>query len=357
MGEKPVTIGRDSHLDIVLPGTDVSRLHVLASLVDGSVVVEDLGSMNGTFIDGRRITTRDLLPVGSLLRIGDHIFRCERCSRREMERAVQERRDLERATGYVRSLLEEPLTDGPIRTEWIFQPSARLGGDAFGYTQLGPRTFAIYLFDVCGHGVGAAMHSVSVLNVLRQRALPGTDFANPVEVLTSLNAMFQMDRHGDQYLTMWYGVYDIINRTMTYASAGHHPGYLVAPDRSAALPLRTSGLIIGALPDVGFTSAVAPVPPGARLYLFSDGIFEVVSEGRLWSLDEFVKLLHEPTSAATGESDDLRDSQGDVPLGSVRGRRLAADRYLPVTPRAYASRMPTRESRSWKWKLRVSRTG
>ena len=85
--------------------------------------------------------------------------------------------------------------------------------------------FAIYLIDVCGHGVSAAMHSVSVLNVLRQHALPATDFKDPVQVLSALNVMFQMDRHDDQYFTMWYGVYDTRERTLTHASAGHHPGY------------------------------------------------------------------------------------------------------------------------------------
>ena len=305
LGEAPITVGRDRHLDIVLADTDVSRLHLLASVVDGAVIIEDLGSTNGTFIDGRRITRRAVLPIGSLLRIGDHVFRCQRCSPREMERSVQEQRDLERAANYVRSLLPEPVRDGPIHTEWIFRPSARLGGDAFGYNQLNSQTFAIYLFDVCGHGVGAAVHSVSVLNVLREGALPQADLANPVEVLTSLNAMFQMDRHDDRYLTMWYGVYDAVNRTITYGSAGHHPGYLVPPDRSPALPLQTSGLMIGALSDTTFTSAVARVAPDARLYLFSDGIFEVASAGRQWRLEEFAKLLHEPLIAGTSECQRL----------------------------------------------------
>ena len=124
------------------------------------------------------------------------------------ERAVGQQRDLERAANYVQSLLAQPIDEGPLRTEWMFRPSARLGGDAFGCDRLDGQTFAVYLFDVCGHGIGAAMHSVSVLNVLRQRAVPGADLRNPREVLTSLNAMFQMDSHDGQYFTMWYGVYD-----------------------------------------------------------------------------------------------------------------------------------------------------
>jgi serine phosphatase RsbU (regulator of sigma subunit) len=300
-----VTAGRDPHLDIVLSDNKISRLHALISVIDGTVVVEDLGSTNGTFVDGGRIEKRAPLPIGSLLRIGVHTFRCERSTRDDAERAERQHRDLERAASYVVSLLPAPVSDGPVRTEWILQPSARLGGDAFGYEQLDPRTHLIYLLDASGHGVGAAMYSVSVLNVLRQRALPRTAFKNPIQVLASLNAMFQMDRHDDQYFTMWYGVYDTVDRTLTYASAGHHPAYLVPSDRRAALPLKTPGLVIGAMPDARFTAAKAHVPAGSSLYLFSDGVFEILTKDRQWRLDDFVPLLVEPALPGASECQRL----------------------------------------------------
>ena len=46
------------------------------------------------------------------------------------------------------------------------------------------------------------MHSVTVLNVLRQRALPNVDFRNPSEVLANLNDMFQMDSHNGLLFTI-----------------------------------------------------------------------------------------------------------------------------------------------------------
>ena len=93
------------------------------------------------------------------------------------------------------------------------------------------------------------MHSVTVLNVLRQRALPSVDFENPAEVLSSLNARFQMDGHSGMYFTMWYGVYHTGDRSLVYGSAGHHPAYLVPADRTAAHPLGTPALMIGVIPD------------------------------------------------------------------------------------------------------------
>ncbi len=95
-------------------------------------------------------------------------------------------------------------------------PSLELGGDAFGYHWLDPEHFAMYLLDVCGHGVKAACcFSISAINVLRnQISAPRPNFLSPAEVLAGLNSAFQMDRHNGMYFTMWYGVYDKENRRL-----------------------------------------------------------------------------------------------------------------------------------------------
>jgi serine phosphatase RsbU (regulator of sigma subunit) len=301
LAERPVIAGRDPNLDIVLTDGGVSRLHCSVSVVNGEATVEDLGSTNGTFVDGRRIVRRAPLPVGSLLQIGEHLLRCERSSRRDLDRADEQFRDIQRAASYVQSLLPPPLSEGAIRTEWLLQPSARLGGDAFGYGSLDAHRFSLYLIDVSGHGVGAAMLSVSVLNVLREHALRDTDFTDPIQVLSTLNGMFQMERHNDQYFTMWYGVYDARDRMLTYATAGHHAGYLVSPARDDARPLRTSGSVIGAMADARFHAAATHIEAGSMLYLFSDGVFEIRTPERQWRLADFVPLLTRPMAADRNE--------------------------------------------------------
>jgi sigma-B regulation protein RsbU (phosphoserine phosphatase) len=106
--------------------------------------------------------------------------------------------ELTKAAGYVRSLLPPPLT-GKVETEWCFQPSDQLGGDAFGYHWIDEDHFAIYLLDVCGHGVGAALLSVSVLNALRAQTLPGVDSRQPEKVLAALNRAFWMENQKFPY--------------------------------------------------------------------------------------------------------------------------------------------------------------
>ena len=101
----------------------------------------------------------------------------------------------------MRTILPEPITEGPIRTDWRFIPSTSLGGDAFGYHMVDENHFAIYLIDVSGHGVGAALLSVSVMNVLRSQSLPNTDFKDPEQVLGALNIAFPGEENNDMFFT------------------------------------------------------------------------------------------------------------------------------------------------------------
>jgi serine phosphatase RsbU (regulator of sigma subunit) len=304
----PVMIGRNERQTLVFANdTEVSRIHARVSLVDGSVVAEDLGSTNGTFIDSERITTPVMLREGSVIQVGQQMLKYERRSQRDVARLQALDRDLHKASNYLFSMLPAPVETGPVLAEWNLVPSTQLGGDALGYYWVDPDTFAFYLMDVSGHGVGAAMHSVAVINMLRQRALANVDFGDPAEVLANLNTRFQMQSHGDMYFTMWYGVYRPSDRTLRYASAGHHPAYLVPSDRGSAHPLGiTPALMIGALPDVTYRVHQATVPPGAAVYLFSDGVFEIVAtDGRLWTLSDLVPHLIEPRRPGVSEPERL----------------------------------------------------
>ena len=306
LGTAPLTIGREAGLAVVLADTQVSRRHARVRLVDGEAVIEDLGSTNGTFLNGQRLAAAVTWKEGSVARIGSHALTHERRSRAEVERSSALENDLRRASSYVSSLLPAPLTDGPVHADWRFVPSAQLGGDAFGYFWLDPATFVFYLVDVSGHGVGSAMHSVTVLNVLRQRALPGVDFSNPADVLTSLNNRFHMASHDGLFFTIWCGVYSTPERRLRYASAGHHVSYLVSADRRQIDALGQPALMIGAISEADYEVNEVTVAPGSSLYVFSDGIFEIVTaDGTRWSLTDFEPLLQHPSLPGIPEPERL----------------------------------------------------
>lgn len=220
-----------------------------------------------------------------------------------MKRLVDELRE---AAAYVTSLLPAPVKTGSLKTDWRFIPSTSLGGDTFGYHWLDEDHFALYLLDVCGHGVGAALLSVSVMNVLLSQSLPKTDFREPDQVLTGLNNSFQMDTH-NMYFTMWYGVYNRRTRKLAYSSGGHPPALLFSgPSAPAAEQLQTKNLVVGGMPGIQYTQASVEIKPASRLFLYSDGVYEITKpDGVLWRLEEFVAFMGSPSNPGESVMDRL----------------------------------------------------
>lgn len=205
------------------------------------------------------------------------------------QKQVQE--DLDQAAAYMQSFLPMPET-GPVSTSWAYIPSSSLGGDAFGYHWIDSDHFVLYLLDVCGHGVGSALLSMTVMNVITTSLLKA-DLRKPAEVLKALNKAFPMEDHGGRFFTMWYGVYEKSTQTLTYSTAGHPPALLRQPGE-AIEELKTEGFIIGGLPDSEFEQASKRIAPGSTLYVYSDGVFELdTPQGVVRSLPEFVRDLDE----------------------------------------------------------------
>jgi len=230
-------------------------------------------------------------------------------SRDALERAhnrlLQELRDAER---YVLAILPTPIAD-PFAIDWRFVPSTELGGDSFGYHWIDSEHFALYLLDVCGHGVGAALLSVTVVNTLRSGALMNTDFRVPEAVLGSLNQAFQMERQHNLYFTIWYGVYNRPTGRLRYASAGHPPPILVTgtgEQRGESKPLAGRGIPVGLMQTVVYDSQECTLTGPARLFLFSDGAFEIMRpDGSTMEFEAFEEVLTRATPGGASELDTL----------------------------------------------------
>jgi sigma-B regulation protein RsbU (phosphoserine phosphatase) len=240
--------------------------------------------------------------------------------------------DLATAAHYVRSLLPPPQTTAGIRADWRFIPSASLGGDAFGYHDLDPDHFAVYLLDVCGHGVGAALLSVSALSAIRSQALP-VDFRDPAAVLGALNRAFPMERHNEMFFTAWYGAFHRPTGRLRWAGGGHPPALLLAGDNSPPKLLESEGPLVGAVEGVDYTAAEVAVPAGSRLFVYSDGAFEIsLTDGSMWPFAEFVATLSREVAAGAESGLSAGKHQGNQPaspldclLGRIRDLSGRAD--------------------------------
>jgi sigma-B regulation protein RsbU (phosphoserine phosphatase) len=205
--------------------------------------------------------------------------------------------ELNEAAEYVFSLLPEPMT-GDVRIDWTFIPSTSLGGDSFGYNWLDEDNLAIYLLDVAGHGVGAALLSVSAIEALRTQTLPRTNFKDPADVLTRLNHTFKMQEHNHKFFTVWYGVFNRKTRELIYATGGHPPATLIHGDSRDNVEiemLNTTGPMIGAIDTAHYANATVTVKAFNHLYVYSDGTFEIIKpDDTIWTFSEFIELLSTP---------------------------------------------------------------
>jgi sigma-B regulation protein RsbU (phosphoserine phosphatase) len=207
----------------------------------------------------------------------------------ESERRLAD--EVAEAAKYVKSLLPKTLDKGPVKIDWRFVPSTQLAGDAFGYHWLDDKRLAVYLLDVSGHGVGSALLAVTVLNALSHKALPDTDFGNPSAVMTGLNSIFSMDRHGGKFFTIWYGIIDLAKRQLIFSGGGHPPA-LFKCDSTPVRELETQGPIIGLPMMMDFPNVTVDIPGTASLLLYSDGAVEIAKpDGEMSSQDDFTRFV------------------------------------------------------------------
>jgi sigma-B regulation protein RsbU (phosphoserine phosphatase) len=162
--------------------------------------------------------------------------------------------------------------------------------------------------------------SVTAINVLRSGALANTDFRQPGTLLSSLNEAFQMETQNNMYFTIWYGVFQVSTRQLRYSSAGHPPAILV--QAGTATPettlLQVKSMVLGGMPGTTYREEACTLNPGDRLFLLSDGTYEVDNPGggRL-DFGEFVQFTAQSTTTG-GELEKIlawvRSLNGEGPL-------------------------------------------
>ena len=302
VGRAPLTIGRMPPCDLVLDDTQASRAHARVHLAGDQLVVTDLGSTNGTFADGQRVIGSRTLEHGATLRIGTTLLAYERRTRRELEIAAALERDTREASSYVQSLLPEPVREGPVQTEWLFLPCAQLGGSGFGTGAAHGARVSMFMLGVAGHGTSAAMQSVAVMSVLRQRTLPDADFDDPGSVLERLSAT--AETVPSLPYTLWYGAFDPHTRELAYASAGHTPALLQVRGRDTLVQLATDGPAIGMARGHAFVTARIAVPPSAALVLLGDGVADALEQHG----------MDDPVAFLTGAVLEAADAGPPTPL-------------------------------------------
>jgi len=172
---------------------------------------------------------------------------------------------------------------GALRIAHAFHPCDDLAGDAVGIVPLTPDRLALYLLDVSGHGVGAALLSFTLTHLLSPAAGgailtedtgSGPVVVPPSRVAERLNRQFPMDRTR-QYFTLVYGVIDPLTGRFDYVTAGH-PSPIKLPGGGVPFAVEGAGLPIGMLDEAAYDDVTLTLEPGDRLYFYTDGVIEAL---------------------------------------------------------------------------------
>jgi sigma-B regulation protein RsbU (phosphoserine phosphatase) len=217
--------------------------------------------------------------------------------------------DLAAAAEIQKSLLPHKIdSTANLSIAWKFKPCEHTGGDIFNMFQLDDDHWALYMLDVSGHGVQAAMVTVSVAQFLQPNSgqlLKGSSKAakatsqirTPAEVLTALDDEFPFERFNN-FFTITYMTINTKSGDLRYSNAGHPHSILVRRDGHLEL-LSKGGPAIG-MGDFHllngqterFGEGHQQLNPGDKLFVYTDGIIEYQKPGgEFYGTERFCETL------------------------------------------------------------------
>jgi sigma-B regulation protein RsbU (phosphoserine phosphatase) len=224
--------------------------------------------------------------------------------------------DLAAAAQIQKSLLPAKIDSAAnLSIAWKFKPCEHTGGDIFNMFQLDDDHWALYMLDVSGHGVQAAMITVSVAQFLQpnsghlfrpnfnQSDTPA-QIRTPAEVLTALDDEFPFERFNN-FFTITFMIINTRTGDLSYSNAGHPHSIVMHQDGTLEL-LTKGGPAIGMgdfhlLSGQGerFEEGRPQLKPGDKLFVYTDGIIEYQHpNGEFFGTERFCETLQ----ALQGES-------------------------------------------------------
>jgi sigma-B regulation protein RsbU (phosphoserine phosphatase) len=185
-------------------------------------------------------------------------------------------RDLKSAAAIQKSLLPDksPAIEN-IRVAWTFEPCEQIGGDIFNIHHMDERNVGLYMLDVCGHGLPAALISVAVSQFLNSTdGLLGNncELLSPDIVLNKLDRSFPFERFGS-FFSIIYMTIDLKDGRLDYSCAGHPSPILMRSDGTMDF-LNQRGPIIGFGSETPFGQSSIQLQDGDRVVLYTDGLLE-----------------------------------------------------------------------------------
>jgi serine phosphatase RsbU (regulator of sigma subunit) len=194
-----------------------------------------------------------------------------------------------------RGLLPQELPTMPgIQLAARNLPCDDSGGDYYDCWQLDADRVGFVVGDATGHGIGAAIIATTARALLRA-LVQSIDKSNSAELFGQLNDLAEADFTQGRFMTLFFGVYDRRDRTVTYVSAGHAPpALLYRQDGRAVEMLEATGLPIGICAGMPYEQCTTrPLAAGDFVLVLTDGVHEAQSVmEEFFGEARFLELVH-----------------------------------------------------------------
>ncbi|MBQ6274967.1 MAG: SpoIIE family protein phosphatase [Oscillospiraceae bacterium] len=191
-------------------------------------------------------------------------------------------------------------------------PAREVGGDFYDFFLIDEDHLCLVMADVSGKGIPAALFMMASKIILANSAMMGK---SPAQILTDTNAAISANNREEMFVTVWLGILELSTGKLTAANAGHEYPVLKQPDGRFELVKDKHGFVIGGMEGVRYREYELTLRPGAKLFLYTDGVPEATdAEQRLFGTERMLAALNE-----AGDS-------GPEPL--LRAVRAAVDGFV-----------------------------
>jgi sigma-B regulation protein RsbU (phosphoserine phosphatase) len=224
-----------------------------------------------------------------------------RARRNVQNRLAGERKleaQLKRELSEARELQENLLASDQVTIEGLqvaikWQPATTVGGDYIAAFMIDDKHAALCVADVVGKGLPAALLMANFQAALKSLV---AQHLSPAEVSTRLNEVLYANIPLHKFVTAFYAVVNIPERTLTFTNAGHNPSLLVRSN-GECVRLEAGGSVLGAFPNLSFAQEKIELREGDRLVLFTDGLTEAIDvTGEQFGEQRLLQLLHDHRS-------------------------------------------------------------
>ncbi len=187
-------------------------------------------------------------------------------------------KDLELAYTIQKSLLpsEYPLFEN-VKFASKYIPMDIVGGDFYDFIKISDKELGIFISDVSGHGVPAAL--ITSMIKVAVSSVNKTTLKKPSKFFKIINETL-FDKTATNFITAFYGIINTEYKTFKYSNAGHCAPIYYNVKENVTNKLETDGIVLGAFEGVEFEEKKIQISPGDKLLLYTDGLVETMDFNR-----------------------------------------------------------------------------